>query len=316
MQEYGRAKIKFKLVNDLYGLALHFATVYGDVYARLWALTGAWLTRYAPVRFAGEIPHSVAFFIAYAFVQSVLGVPASIYQNFVVEERFGFNKLTPRTFVADLAKEQALVAVISAPVISALLAIIRRTAGAFYYYVWAFNIALQLFMITIYPIAILPLFNKLSPLEDGALKEGVEALARRLRFPLTNLFVIDGSKRTAHSNAYFFGLPWKKHIVIFDTLIEKSETQEIVAVLGHELGHWSLSHTVKLFALNQVLPPSPHPPLYCPLAPNILPSSTPSTSWRSFPFSSTTVRSTRRSASTTNIPSSSASCSSTRSWRR
>ncbi len=84
---------------------------------------------------------------------------------------------------------------------------------------------------------------------------GVEALAERLKFPLKSLYVIDGSKRSAHSNAYFFGLPWKKHIVIYDTLIEKSEPQEVVAVLGHELGHWSLSHTTKLFAISQVHSP-------------------------------------------------------------
>lgn len=107
-------------------------------------------------------------------------------------------------------------------------------------------------MITVYPIAILPLFNKLSPLEPGRLKDGVEGLAKRLNFPLSELYVIDGSKRSAHSNAYFFGLPWKKHIVIYDTLIEKSESEEVVAVLAHELGHWSLGHTTKLFGISQV----------------------------------------------------------------
>jgi STE24 endopeptidase len=107
-------------------------------------------------------------------------------------------------------------------------------------------------MITIYPITILPLFNKLSPLEPGDLKTGVEDLAKRLKFPLSELHVIDGSKRSAHSNAYFFGMPWKKHIVIYDTLIEKSETQEVVAVLAHELGHWSLGHTTRLFGISQV----------------------------------------------------------------
>jgi len=106
-------------------------------------------------------------------------------------------------------------------------------------------------MITIYPIAILPLFNKLSPLEEGKLKTDVEDLAKKLKFPLKELYVIDGSKRSAHSNAYFFGLPWKKHIVIYDTLIEKSENEEVVAVLAHELGHWSLGHTTKLFGISQ-----------------------------------------------------------------
>jgi len=104
----------------------------------------------------------------------------------------------------------------------------------------------------VYPLVILPLFNKLSPLEDGELKTGVEALARKLNFPLTHLYSIDGSKRSAHSNAYFYGLPWSKHIVIYDTLIKQSEPGEIEAVLAHELGHWSYSHPLKLLIVSQL----------------------------------------------------------------
>lgn len=137
------------------------------------------------------------------------------------------------------------------PILAAFLKIIQKTGNGFFFYLWAFGAALQIFMITVYPITILPLFNKLSPLEPGKLKSGVEALASQLKFPLQELYVIDGSKRSAHSNAYFFGLPWKKHIVIYDTLIEKSEPEEVVAVLAHELGHWSLGHTTRLFAISQ-----------------------------------------------------------------
>src|SRR5690606_19628906 len=129
---------------------------------------------------------------------------------------------------------------------------IKKTGDQFFFYLWLFAAGLQVFMITIYPIAILPLFNKLSPLEKGELKDGVEALAQRLKFPLHELYVIDGSKRSAHSNAYFFGLPRKKHIVIYDTLIEKSEKEEVIAVLAHELGHWHEGHTTKLFGISQV----------------------------------------------------------------
>lgn len=106
-------------------------------------------------------------------------------------------------------------------------------------------------MITIYPIFILPLFNKLSPLEPSKLKTDVEDLATRLKFPLKHLYSIDGSKRSAHSNAYFYGLPWSKHIVIYDTLMQKASSEEVVAVLAHELGHWSRGHTTKLFGIAQ-----------------------------------------------------------------
>lgn len=170
----------------------------------------------------------------------------------MLEEKFGFNKQTVRLWVTDMIKGQILGVVLGGPLISGFLAIVQKTGNSFFYYLWLFSVAVQLFAITIYPIAILPLFNKLSPLQEGPLKTGVEALAARLKFPLKELYVIDGSKRSAHSNAYFYGLPWKKHIVIYDTLIEKSETEEVVAVLSHELGHWSLGHTTKLFGISQV----------------------------------------------------------------
>lgn len=170
----------------------------------------------------------------------------------MLEEKFGFNKQTPKLFVMDILKSQMLAFVLAPPILAGFLAIVQKTGNKFFYYLWMFGAGLQVFMITIYPITILPLFNKLSPLEPGDLKTGVESLAQRLKFPLSELHVIDGSKRSAHSNAYFFGMPWKKHIVIYDTLIEKSETQEVVAVLAHELGHWSLGHTTKLFGISQV----------------------------------------------------------------
>ncbi|KAH8842162.1 hypothetical protein MCOR27_008268 [Pyricularia oryzae] len=184
-------------------------------------------------------------------IQQVLSLPTSIYHTFVLEEKFGFNKQTPKLFITDLIKSQLLTVVLTPPILAGFLKIIQKTGDQFFYYLWMFGAFLQVFMITVYPIAILPLFNKLSPLEPGELKTGVEALAKRLNFPLHELYVIDGSKRSAHSNAYFFGLPWKKHIVIYDTLIEKSETQEVVAVLAHELGHWKLGHTTSLFGIAQ-----------------------------------------------------------------
>lgn len=185
-------------------------------------------------------------------IQQILSLPVSIYSTFVLEEKFGFNKQTPKLFITDIIKSQLLGFVLAPPILAGFLSIVQRTGNSFFYYLWLFGAGLQVFMITVYPIAILPLFNKLSPLEPGQLKDGVEGLAKRLNFPLSELYVIDGSKRSAHSNAYFFGLPWKKHIVIYDTLIEKSESEEVVAVLAHELGHWSLGHTTKLFGISQV----------------------------------------------------------------
>lgn len=251
-QAYGRAKSKFGFVASLYGVIQNTAFIYFDVLPKIWDLTGTWLPKLLPAKYTGEITHTLLFFFVFNIIGTVLNLPIAYYSTFVLEEKFGFNKQTIKLWLTDMLKGQALTVVLGAPILSAFLAIIQKTGNQFFYYLWLFGVVVSVFMITIYPIAILPLFNKLSPLEAGSLKTGVEALARRLNFPLKELYVIDGSKRSAHSNAYFFGLPWKKHIVIYDTLIEKSETEEVVAVLGHELGHWSLGHTTKLFAISQV----------------------------------------------------------------
>ncbi|KAK4043479.1 ribosomal protein L34-like protein [Parachaetomium inaequale] len=250
-QAYGRAKAKFTGFNGLYGQLQNLAFYHFDVLPKLWSWTGNLLLRFAPARFTGEISHSIVFILVFIGIHQILSLPSSIYNTFVLEEKFGFNKQTPKLFITDIIKSNVLAAVLVPPILAGFLAIVKKTGSQFFYYLWMFGAGLQVFMITIYPIVILPLFNKLSPLEEGKLKTDVEDLAKKLKFPLHELYVIDGSKRSAHSNAYFFGLPWKKHIVIYDTLIEKSETDEVVAVLAHELGHWSLGHTTKLFGISQ-----------------------------------------------------------------
>ena len=250
-QAYGRAKAKFGFISGLYTQIQSYSIIYFDLLPRLWALTGVWLVDYGHKDYQGEIIHTLIFFFTFNIINTVLDLPISWYSTFVLEEAYGFNKQTPTLFITDMLKQQALMVVFGAPLLSGFLAIIQKTGNSFFYYLWLFSVGVQVFAITIYPIAILPLFNKLTPLQEGTLKSQTEALAKRLEFPLSDLYVIDGSKRSAHSNAYFYGLPWKKHIVIYDTLIEKSETEEVVAVLGHELGHWKLGHTTKLLGIAQ-----------------------------------------------------------------
>ncbi|PSR90783.1 CAAX prenyl protease 1 [Coniella lustricola] len=250
-QAYGRAKAKFEFVSGLYSQIQNIAFIHYDILPKLWSWSGDLLLRFAPARFSGEISHSIVFVLVFTLLTQVLSLPASIYHTFVLEEKFGFNKQTPQLFISDKIKSLGLTTVLMPPILAAFLAIIQQTGKQFFYYLWMFGAGLQVFMITIWPIVITPMFNKLTPLEPGDLKDNVEALSAKLKFPLTELYVIDGSKRSAHSNAYFFGMPWKKHIVIYDTLIEKSETQEVTAVLAHELGHWSLGHTTRLFGISQ-----------------------------------------------------------------
>lgn len=249
-QAYGRAKARFGFVSGIWGQVKSILVITQNVYPRLWAVTGLWLTTYLPARFQGEITHSLLFGFTYSFAETLLSLPFSYYFNFILEETYGFNKQTLSLWLSDLAKSQALSLAFGIPLGAAFLKIIQQTGDAFFYYIWLFTLAVQLFAITIYPIVIVPLFNKLTPLAPGTLKERVETLASRLKFPLAELQVIDGSKRSAHSNAYFTGLPWKKKIVIYDTLIEKSSEAEVEAILAHELGHWSMGHTTKLLGIS------------------------------------------------------------------
>lgn len=172
----------------------------------------------------------------------------------MLEEKYGFNKMTKKTFVVDFVKSLALGAVFLSPMIAGLIAIIRWAGtDGFLFWVLVFLGAFQILLQLLYPTVIQPFFNKLTPLPVGPLRSRVYSLASSLRFPLAHIYQIDGSKRSAHSNAYFFGLfPWgNKHIVIFDTLIAKNSCSEIEAVLAHELGHWKHGDPLKLFLIAQ-----------------------------------------------------------------
>lgn len=209
------------------------------------------MTTYLPSSVQGEISHSLLFIFFFSIVDMIMDLPLGYYHHFVMEEKFGFNKMTKQLWITDKLKTLGLSIAIGTPIGSAALWIIKKTGDSFFYYMWMFTFVVSIFFVTVYPIWIVPLFNKLTPLQPGKLKDDIDALAKKLKFPLDELHVIDGSKRSSHSNAYFTGLPWKKKIVIFDTLLEKSTEKEVEAVLAHELGHWSESHTTKLLAINQ-----------------------------------------------------------------
>jgi STE24 endopeptidase len=251
-QKYGRAKAKFGFFSGFYGLASNLAILKWNVLPAVWDMTGRWTARFAPALISGPVCHAIVFTMFFAQVSTLINLPLSLYSTFVLEEKFGFNKQTPGLFFADLIKGQLLMVAIGSPLLWAFLKIVNHFGRSFFFYLWVFFLAFQALMITIYPIFIQPLFNKLEPLPEGKLRTEIEKLAGSLGFPLKHLYVIDGSKRSAHSNAYFYGLPWAKHIVLFDTLIEQSTQEEIVAVLAHELGHWKLSHTSRILAISQV----------------------------------------------------------------
>ncbi|CBQ70846.1 probable zinc metallo-protease [Sporisorium reilianum SRZ2] len=251
-QVYGRDKARFGFFSSAVSQLIGVALVYYDVYAWSWTLAGTALTSFG--QSDSEIPRSIVWMVIMFVIREVPGMPLTLYRNFVIEERHGFNKMTVRTFVTDTLKEWLLGFVIGVPLISALLWIIRWAGSSFVSYVVVFLFSFQIIAMVLYPTVIQPLFNKLTPLPQGALRDRVVALASSLKFPLKHIYVIDGSKRSSHSNAYFFGVipGGNKHIVIFDTLIEKSTSDEIEAVLAHELGHYANNDPTKLLVLSQV----------------------------------------------------------------
>jgi STE24 endopeptidase len=197
----------------------------------------------------GGLAHGLAFIAGLAVLSSVVDLPFSLYRTFVIEARFGFNKMTLRLFLVDLAKGALLGALIGLPVLAAVLWLMERMGDYWWLYVWLFWLGFNLLALLIYPTVIAPLFNKFTPLADAPLKERIESLLARCGFRSSGLFVIDGSKRSAHGNAYFTGFGRAKRIVFFDTLLEKLAPAEIEAVLAHELGHYKHRHVWKRIGL-------------------------------------------------------------------
>ncbi|KAH9934007.1 peptidase family M48-domain-containing protein [Epithele typhae] len=250
-QEYGKDKAKFSLISGLLKQVVDSVFIQLNLVAWCW-IAGGWIVNKLGYGPEYEIVQSIAFAFVLFFISSLPSLPFSLYQTFVLEEKHGFNKTTPSLFVTDLLKSWLIGFAIGAPFLAAFLSIFKWAGDRFVPWLMAFLLMFQMSMVVLYPTVIQPLFNKLSPLSEGDLRGRIEALASKLKFPLKHLYEIDGSKRSSHSNAYFFGLPWSKHIVIFDTLIKQSKAEEVEAVLAHELGHWYHIHPTKLLLVSQV----------------------------------------------------------------
>jgi len=257
-----------------------------------------------------EIKRSMLFMVFASIFSTITSLPWSLYSTFVIEEKHGFNKQTLGFFFKDLVKKLVVSTLITLPITAAIIWIVKWGGDYFFVYAWLFSLTVSLFIISIYHDYIAPLFDRFITLPEGELRESIEALAKRIEFPLTKIFVVEGSKRSSHSNAYFFGFYKKKVIVLFDTLLkvspfeeekrlkeeeerkkkieeegegnqqdeteekdgeskEKIESpeggntekkkeekgcsdEEILAILGHELGHWKLNHILKNLAISQV----------------------------------------------------------------
>ncbi|WP_426111202.1 M48 family metallopeptidase [Massilia sp. PWRC2] len=191
----------------------------------------------------------LALLAAFAVISGLLDLPFDIYRQFVLEQRFGFNKMTARLWLGDMLKGLLLGSAIGLPLAWVVLTLMDKAGNLWWLYAWLVWSGFQLLMMVLFPTVIAPLFNKFTPLEDASLKARIEGLMARVGFASKGLFVMDGSRRSAHGNAYFSGFGANKRIVFFDTLLERLAPQEIEAVLAHELGHFKLKHIVKRIAV-------------------------------------------------------------------
>ena len=199
----------------------------------------------SPVAQWGPLAQQVALVAAFALIGAALDLPLSWYSTFVLEERFGFNKMTPGLWLGDLLKSSLVGAVIGLPILALILWLMGSTGGLWWLWAWAAWMGFNLLILVLYPTVIAPLFNKFEPLQDEQLKSRVSALMRRCGFSAKGLFVMDGSKRSAHANAYFTGFGAAKRVVFYDTLLKQLTPDEVDAVLAHELGHFRHKHIVQ-----------------------------------------------------------------------
>ncbi|MBU0656854.1 MAG: M48 family metallopeptidase [Gammaproteobacteria bacterium] len=227
----------------------------GLVILLLWTLGGGlnWLDGVWRSFGWSDLYTGAAVIISMMLIGSLLELPASLYRTFVLEERFGFNKMTPATFAVDLVKGAALMLVIGVPLVMLILWLMESAVTYWWLYAWVSLTAFSLLMTWAYPKFIAPIFNKFSPLEEGEVAERIHALLERTGFNSKGVFVMDGSRRSAHGNAYFTGFGKNKRIVFFDTLLKHLTPAQVEAVLAHELGHFKRKHIVKGMVLSMAM---------------------------------------------------------------
>ena len=243
--DYTCAKARFGLIELILGTILLLVWTLGgglNFLDMLWhnsSFSSLWL--------------DVGFILSVFIISSVLDLPTSLYSTFILEEKFGFNKTTKKIFMSDLSKNLGLMIILGTPMLALILWLMKNTGTLWWLYVWITWFGFSLFMMWFYPAFIAPLFNKFKPLENQELKSRVENLLDRNGFASQGIFIMDGSARSTHGNAYFTGMGSNKRIVFFDTLIDDLTHQEIEAVLAHELGHFKCNHIKKRITMTAII---------------------------------------------------------------
>ena len=235
-QQYKTENYKFGLITATLSIVATLAFFFLDGFA--------YLDTFARSISDNTILVSLIFFGCIMFASDLLGTPFSYYKTFVIEEKFGFNKMSVKTFLIDKLKGWLMTIVVGGLLLSAVILFYDTTGDLFWLYTWGFVTVFVVFMNLFYTRLIVPLFNKQTPLEEGSLKSKIETYANEVGFTLDKIFVIDGSKRSTKANAYFSGFGSEKRVTLYDTLIKDLDEEEIVAVLAHEVGHYKKNHII------------------------------------------------------------------------
>lgn len=243
--DYTTAKLTINKIELMYGAALLLA----------WTLGGGldWVDTFVRAYVQNEIITGLIVIFAIMIISAIIDLPFTLYRTFKIEQRFGFNRMTAAQFIKDMLMQTILTLVLAVPLIAGILWLMQDASPLWWVYVWAVLLSFGLLISWIFPTFIAPLFNKFMPLENAELRKRITALMDRCGFSSNGIFVMDGSKRSSHGNAYFTGLGKNKRIVFFDTLLETLDANEVEAVLAHELGHFKHHHVRKGLILNAVI---------------------------------------------------------------
>ena len=244
--DYTAAKTRLGMIALVIGVAVLLVFPPGGLIQ--W-LSDAWSRAFTP----GSIAHGTALLLSIFFVQALIGLPTTIYRTFGIETRFGFNRMTISLFIADLVKHAVVGLILGVPLLLAVLWLMGKMGSLWWLYVWLVWVAYSAALIMLYPAFIMPLFNKFTPITEGELATRVGRLLERCGFRSSGLYLMDGSKRSSHGNAFFTGFGAAKRIVLFDTLVSRLQPPEVEAVLAHELGHYRLHHIAKQMALSAAI---------------------------------------------------------------
>lgn len=236
-QNYLKVNTRFGWIVSVFDLVALFVFWFGGGFA--------WLDNWVRTLELHAVLSGLIYIGALLIAKSILGTPFSVYATFVIEERFGFNKTTWKTYLKDRLKGMLLAAVLGVPLLAVILLFFQYAGANAWWFCWAVTVGFILIMQYIAPTWIMPLFNRFDPLAEGELRQAIFNYAQSIGFKLDNIFVMDGSKRSSKSNAFFTGFGKNRRIVLFDTLIEKHSTDELVAVLAHEMGHYKEKHIIK-----------------------------------------------------------------------